>query len=122
MNLTLYGLKNCDTCKKALTALEGAGHDVAFVDIRSGADLADRVPVWLEAVGSDKLVNRRSTTWRQLSDTEKESAEDEEYAALLIAHPTLIKRPVIERDAQVFVGWGKDVPDYPSSYASVISA
>lgn len=109
MSLVLYGLKNCDTCKKALGALEAAGLNVDFIDIRAEADLAAKVPTWLAAGGADKLVNRRSTTWRQLSDPEKQAADGEGCAALLVAYPTLIKRPVIERDGDVFVGWGKDV-------------
>ncbi|MEM9179983.1 MAG: ArsC/Spx/MgsR family protein [Pseudomonadota bacterium] len=104
MSLTLYGLKNCDTCKKALKALESAGKSVTFVDIRAEADLAQLVPAWLAQAGDERLVNRRSTTWRTLSEAERAS----DPQALLMAHPTLIKRPVIETNGQVFVGWGKD--------------
>ncbi|MEM6900499.1 MAG: ArsC/Spx/MgsR family protein [Pseudomonadota bacterium] len=105
MPLTVYGLKNCDTCKKALKALEAAGKTVSFVDIRAEADLAAKVPAWLSAAGPDKLVNKRSTTWRNLSETERDS----DPAALLTANPTLIKRPVIEDGGDVHVGWAKDV-------------
>ena len=104
MSLTLYGLKNCDTCKKALKALEGAGKRVTFVDIRADADLVSLVPTWLEQAGDARLVNRRSTTWRTLSEGERST----DPLALLTAHPTLIKRPVIETDGKVFVGWSKD--------------
>lgn len=107
MAMVLYGLKNCDTCKKALAALEGAGADVAFVDIRAEADLAAKLPAWLAAAGDDKLVNRRSTTWRQLPDADKARADGGEAVALLADNPTLIKRPVIERGDEVFVGWGR---------------
>ena len=103
MSLTLYGLKNCDTCKKAMKALEAAGQTFDFVDIRAEADLESLVPGWLEAAGADKLVNRRSTTWRNLSEEERSA----DPAPLLIANPTLVKRPVIVRDTQVFVGWSK---------------
>ena len=108
-SLTLYGLKNCDTCKKALGALSADGHDVKMVDIREEADLASRVPAWLEAAGPDTLVNKRSTTWRSLSTAEKSEVEQGRAEALLIANPTLIKRPVIETGADVYVGWTKDV-------------
>ncbi|MDJ0920088.1 MAG: ArsC/Spx/MgsR family protein [Henriciella sp.] len=104
MSLTLYGLKNCDTCKKALKALEASGASVTFVDIRAEADLARKVPVWLAAAGAKVLLNTRSTTWRGLSETER--AGDPE--ALLMAHPTLIKRPVIEQGSKIYVGWTKD--------------
>ncbi|MHA7899472.1 MAG: ArsC/Spx/MgsR family protein [Henriciella sp.] len=105
MSLTLYGLKNCDTCKKALKALKGAGQSVTFVDIRAEADLPAKVPTWLDATGPDLLINRRSTTWRNLSEAERET----DPQALLIAHPTLIKRPVIETGDAVHVGWTKAV-------------
>jgi len=107
--LTLYGLKNCDTCKKALKALEGAGKAVTFVNIRTEADLPAKVPAWLEVVGTEKLLNKRSTTWRGLSDTEQAKALADGTQEALIANPTLIKRPVIERGKEVHVGWTKDV-------------
>ncbi|MEL6781530.1 MAG: ArsC/Spx/MgsR family protein [Pseudomonadota bacterium] len=103
MNLTLYGLKSCDTCRKALKALPGA----TFVDIRQEADLGKKLPVWLEAAGADVLVNRRSTTWRTLSEAE----QDQSAETLLTGHPTLIKRPIIEVDGTVHVGWSKAVQD-----------
>jgi arsenate reductase len=101
--LTLYGLKNCDTCKKALKALETAGKPADFLDIRAEADLASKVPIWLASAGADLLVNRRSTTWRNLDDDAR--ATDPE--ALLIANPTLIKRPVIEAGEAIHIGWSK---------------
>ncbi|MEM1105652.1 MAG: ArsC/Spx/MgsR family protein [Pseudomonadota bacterium] len=109
MTLTLYGLKTCDTCRKAQRALQEAGKTVTFVDIREEADLAAKVPVWLEAAGS-ALVNKASTTWRGLSDAEKTAAEADP-AARLIASPTLIKRPVIEAEGAVHVGWKRPVQD-----------
>ena len=105
MTVTLTGLKNCDTCKKALKAVADAGLSPTFVDIRSESDLASKVPEWLEAVGTDQLINKRSTTWRNLSASER--AEDP--VSLLESHPTLIKRPVIETGEAVYVGWTKDV-------------
>ncbi len=105
MPLTLYGLKNCDTCKKALKALEAAGKPANFVDIRAEADLTAKVPVWLAAAGPDLLLNTRSTTWRGLSEAERAS----DPQALLIANPTLIKRPVIEAGDKVHVSWSSAV-------------
>ena len=103
--LTLYGLKNCYTCKKAMKALDASGQAYAFVDIRADAELKSLVPSWLESAGSDVLINRRSTTWRNLSEAERETAPD----ALLIANPTLVKRPVIATGTDIHVGWTKDV-------------
>lgn len=103
--LTLYGLKNCDTCRKALSVLGGAGHAVNFVDIRAEADLARLVPLWLTAIGPAALVNKRSTTWRGLSPDEQATALGDGAQAVLIANPTLIKRPVIDTGSKITVGW-----------------
>ncbi len=104
MTLKLFGLKNCDTCKKALREIEASGQAAEFVDIRAEADLAAKVPVWLKAVG-DRLVNRSSTTWRALSDADKAKATGSSLEGLLLGNPTLIKRPVIEVNGDVLVGW-----------------
>lgn len=109
--ITVYGLKSCDTCKKALAALEAAGVEAAFVDIRAEADLAAKAPAWLAALGAEALVNRRSTTWRGLSEAEKATAQSDDMgavAALLMAQPTLIKRPVTEGPSGVTAGWSKE--------------
>jgi arsenate reductase len=99
--MTLYGLKTCDTCRKAMKALPG----VAFVDVR-----ADGVPaaVLAQAYGvfGDRLVNTASTTWRGLSEAER--ARDP--LALLADHPALMKRPlIVSGDGTLYLGWGKDV-------------
>ena len=107
-DITVYGLKSCDTCRKALAELDAAGKSVTFVDIRTEADLKKKVPLWLAAAGPDKLVNKRSTTWRGMTEAEKEAALTEEGAVkVLCALPTLIKRPVIEDGETVHVGWAK---------------
>ena len=107
MTLTLYGLKTCDTCRKARAALAAGGHAVRFVDIRAEADLAAKLPGWIAAAGN-RLVNRSSTTWRSLSEADKARADGPALPGLLIAHPALIKRPVIEAGDTVHIGWGKD--------------
>ena len=106
--VVLYGLKNCDTCRKAKRELEATGTKVKFVDIREDANLPARLPVWLKAA-PDKLVNKSSATWRALSNGDKAKAGTNGEKALLAAHPTLIKRPVIEAGTKVHVGWSKDV-------------
>ena len=101
--MRFFGLKTCDTCRKALKSLAAAGHDPQVIDVRadgiSDADLAAIV----DAFG-DGAINRASTTWRGL--TEAERAGD--TAALLRAHPTLMKRPVIESGGRWTIGWKAD--------------
>ncbi|MEO1040547.1 MAG: ArsC/Spx/MgsR family protein [Pseudomonadota bacterium] len=108
-DLTVYGLKICDTCRKALKALEAAGRSVRFVDVRADGGVSrDQIEVWLAAVGAAALVNTRSTTWRGLDEAARARAETD-AAGLLHEHPALIKRPVIETGAAVHVGWTKPV-------------
>ncbi|PRY24937.1 Spx/MgsR family transcriptional regulator [Aliiruegeria haliotis] len=98
--MILYGIPTCDTCRKARKALEAAGHDVTFRDIRKEPlHEADWVSL-LEQFG-DTLLNRRSTTWKGLSDSDRAG----DPAALLRAHPTLMKRPVIEAKGKRTLGW-----------------
>ncbi len=102
----LYGLKNCDSCRKAQKDLENAGKSVTFVDIRAEADLQQKVPAWMARMNAGDLVNKRSPTWRGLTNAEQDSADEPgDLEQLLIAHPTLIKRPVIEMGRKTFVGW-----------------
>ena len=103
--MKLYGIKACDTCRKALRALASAGHDVEFMDVRATPLDEETLTQFLTSFGSD-LVNRRSTTWRGLNDDERAQSDLE----LLQAHPALLKRPVIQTDDGAFtLGWTKDV-------------
>lgn len=98
--MRLYGLKNCDTCRKARAALAAVGHDVVLVDVRETPLPSGTLAGLLETFG-DALVNRRSTTWRTLSEEERAA----DPAALLSAHPALMKRPVIDADGTLYLGW-----------------
>lgn len=102
--MQLYGLKNCDTTRKALKTLRDAGEEVAYIDVRADGVPAEMLSWFLVAFGDD-LVNKRSTTWRGLTDSERAG----DTLALLLAHPTLMKRPVIHTDCQYYLGWNKDV-------------
>lgn len=92
----LYGLKNCDTCRKALKTLE----EVEFVDVRADGVPQEVLERAFEQFGK-ALLNTRSTTWRGLDEAEREQPP----LALLVAHPTLMKRPLIERDGALYLGW-----------------
>jgi arsenate reductase-like glutaredoxin family protein len=102
--MILYGIPTCDTCKKAIKALEGAGHSVSFRDVRT-APLSEAEWATLLAEFGDALVNRKSTTWRSLSDYLRESEADVQLAA----QPTLMKRPVIHADGAWYLGWDEGV-------------
>lgn len=110
--MNLYGLKNCDTCRKAKKALDGAHVRYAFHDVREEPPTKMQIGRWAKAAGWEKLLNKSSTTWRGLSDAEKDGVTEKKALALMAEHPTLIKRPVIENGpTQVFVGWSKEVQD-----------
>lgn len=101
--MILYGIPTCDTCKKAIKALEGAGHSVTFRDVRAEPLSEDEWAPLIAEFGSN-LVNRKSTTWRGLSDWLRESDTD----AQLLAQPTLMKRPVIVDGDRMTLGWEAD--------------
>ena len=105
--LTVYGIKQCDTCRKALKWLQRQGVDHRFHDLRVDGLDAAQVRGWLDSDFADQLVNRRSTTWRGLSEAEKAS-EGDDLVALLVEHPTLVKRPVFETGAVIAVGFKPD--------------
>lgn len=102
--MQLYGLKNCDTTRKALKTLRDAGQEVTYIDVRADGISAELLSWFLVAFGDD-LINKRSTTWRGLSDSERAGDSLE----LLLAHPTLMKRPVIHTNNEYYLGWGKDI-------------
>lgn len=99
--MIVYGIKTCDTVKKAIKALEAAGHPVSFRDIRAEPLTTAEISEFSKAFG-EKLINRASTTWRGLSEAERAAAPE----ALIAAHPALMKRPVI-RGAVLTIGWDK---------------
>lgn len=110
--MKLYGLKNCDTCKKALKALEAAGKDVTFIDVRADGVPAEDLKSWIGIHGVDTMVNTRSTTWRGLDEAARAGVASLDGAmALLQEHPTLMKRPVIVDGAASHVGWTKAVQE-----------
>ena len=102
--IEIYGLRNCDSCRKALGLVEAAGAAHRFHDLRADGLPAGRLARWLADVGWGALLNRRSTTWRELPEAEKAGLDAAAAARLLERHPTLIKRPVIEAGDVLIVG------------------
>jgi Spx/MgsR family transcriptional regulator len=104
--VTVYGIANCDTVKKARAGLVQAGVEHTFVDFNKGGVPEDRLEIWLEAVGWERLLNRRGTTWRKLADWQRAVVVDAASAgALMRVAPSVIRRPVVEwGDERVTVG------------------
>lgn len=109
--ITVYGIKNCDTCRKALKWLTGKKIDHRFHDFRADGIDSARIGRWVAALGHEVVMNRRSTTWKQLSEKDREGLDDKKATALMAAHPTLIKRPVIEGKNTVTVGFTAQVQE-----------
>lgn len=105
--ITLYGIPNCDTVKKARTWLTDHGASYAFHDFKKQGVPASHLPTWTAAVGWDKLINRQGTTWRKLPPDAQAAVRDAASAAALAqAEPSAIKRPVVEwPDGSVTVGF-----------------
>ncbi len=98
--MILYGIPTCDTCKKAQKELVAAGHEVTFRDIRANPLSPAEIDRLVTEFG-DRLINKSSTTWRGFSDFLKAS----EPEAQIAAQPAVMKRPVIERDGRMTLGW-----------------
>jgi Spx/MgsR family transcriptional regulator len=105
MTLTLYGIPNCDTVKKARTWLEAREAAYTFHDYKkAGADPV-RLAVWCRAAGWEKLLNRAGTTFRKLPEADREGLDEAGAIALMAAHPSCIKRPVVEHSGGLLVGF-----------------
>ena len=105
--ITVFGIPNCDTVKKARTWLTANGQDFVFHDFKKLGVPADQLPQWLAGVSWEKLVNRKGTTWRKLDPAMQAAVTDDASAiALMLAHPSVIKRPVVVwGDGRVSVGF-----------------
>ena len=105
MSLQFYGIPNCDTVKKARAWLDQRGIDYLFHDYKKeGADLL-KLSAWSDEIGWETLLNRRGTTFRALSDVDKAHINRAKAIHLMQAHPSLIKRPVVEHGGGLLVGF-----------------
>jgi arsenate reductase len=103
--LSVYGLKNCDTCRKALKWLEAEGVAYSFHDVKADGISAADVKRFAASLGWEALLNKASTTWRGLPDSDKQDLTEAEAVKLMAAHPTLIKRPVFEKGSTIISGF-----------------
>lgn len=107
--MTLYGIANCSTVKKARAWLELHGVEIVFHDFKKQGINEESVKSWLKQVNWEKLLNRKGTTWRNLPDEVKATICDESSALLLmLEHTSVIKRPVLEKDGKVHLGFDED--------------
>ena len=112
MPITIYGIKNCDTMKKARAWLDGHGVTYAFHDYKSAGIERERLERWEKKVGWEALLNRSGTTFRKLPDKDKQVTDARKAIALMLAQPSLIKRPVLDlgRD-RLLVGFKPELYD-----------
>ncbi len=107
--MIVYGIKNCNTMKKAFTWLDEHRITYQFVDYRNPGLSRETLEEILQLIDLDQLVNKRSTSWRALSDSDKEAVLNPTTAiSILQAHPTLIKRPLIIDNGKAYVGFSEE--------------
>ncbi len=104
----LYGIPNCNTVRKARRWLQENGVDYTFHDFKKEGVDPSRLDAWLDRVGWDILVNRRGTTWRRLPEENRKDLDCDKARHLLLSHPSLIKRPVLEQGETLLVGFDPD--------------
>lgn len=104
--ITLYGIPNCDTVKRARAWLDEAGVAYLFHDFKKQGVPPDRLDTWIASLGWEPLVNRKGTTWRRLDDATRAGVQDAASArALMLAQPSVIKRPVVDWNGRHTVGF-----------------
>lgn len=108
MTLTIYGIKNCDTMKKARGWLDAKGAAYAFHDYKASGIDAATLKTWAGQVGWEKLLNRAGTTFRKLPEAEREDLDEAKAIALMVAQPSMIKRPVLTRGRTILVGFSPE--------------
>lgn len=110
--IVVYGIKNCDSVKKARTWLEARHIAYRFHDYRIDGLDAALLQRFVDALGVDAVLNQRSTSWRQLDDAQKADLTPDKAVQLMLAVPTLIKRPILDNGQQLIVGFNPD--QYPT--------
>ncbi|MFN2381079.1 MAG: ArsC family reductase [Guyparkeria sp.] len=106
--ITVYGIPNCDTVKKARAWLTAQGLEYRFHDFKKAGLPEERLADWLARFGWETVINRRGTSWRRLPTEEREAMDAARARAAALANPSLIKRPVVERGEQTLIGFDAD--------------
>ncbi|HBF31499.1 ArsC family reductase [Rhizobium sp.] len=105
MTITLYGIKNCDTMKKARIWLDDHGIDYAFHDYKAKGIDRDSLQLWCSKAGWETVLNRAGTTFKKLSEQDRADLTQDKAITLMLAQPSMIKRPVLDKDGQLLVGF-----------------
>lgn len=107
--LTLYGIANCDTIKKARKWLNDQGIEYQFHDYKKLGVDEKTLKNWIKQVGWEVLLNKRGTTWRKLDEATKESVDEASAIQIMLDNPSIIKRPVLDVNGQITVGFKADI-------------
>ncbi len=108
-SVTIYGIQNCDTMKKARAWLDAHGVAYAFHDYKVAGIERDRLARWMKEVGWEALLNRAGTTFRKLPDADKAGLGETKAVALMLAQPSMIKRPILEAKGRLIVGFKAEI-------------
>ena len=109
MTITIYGIKNCDTMKKARAWLDKSGVAYDFHDYKTAGIARDRLKQWSDALGWEVLLNRSGTTFRKLPEADREGLDETKALALMLAQPSMIKRPVLDLGGKLVVGFKPEI-------------
>jgi arsenate reductase len=116
LTITIYGIKNCDTMKKARAWLERHGVAYGFHDYKTAGIANEKLKQWSDELGWETLLNRAGTTFRKLPDSDKQGLNERKALALMLAQPSMIKRPVLDLGGKLLAGFK------PEIYASEVTA
>lgn len=108
MTVTIFGIKNCDTMKKARAWLDAAGITYQFHDYKAAGVDADLLRRWVDEAGWETVLNRAGTTFRALPDADKQGIDKDKAIALMLANPSMIKRPVLVDGQRLLIGFKPD--------------
>lgn len=108
MTITLYGIPNCDTVKKARVWLEARGIAHGFHDYKKAGASAEKLAGWIAVAGLDKVLNRAGTTFRKLPEAARAGLGEQSAIALMVEAPSMIKRPIVEHPGGLLVGFKVD--------------
>jgi len=105
---TLYGIKNCDTVRKARHWLDDHNVEYRFHDLRSGGLARARLQQWIKTLGWEDLLNRRGSTWRKLAETTRNNINKRTAIQLMLEQPSIIRRPILETGGKLYIGFDTD--------------